>query len=256
MRAMARAGLVVERALSAAAAAIVEGATTRDIDEAAARVIRGSGATSNFLGYHGYPASTCVSINDEVVHGIPGARALTAGDVVSIDCGAIIDGWHGDSALTVTVGSVTPGDAALIEGTREALWAGVAAFASARSVADISAAIEDAAVAAGLEPIEGYVGHGIGRAMHEAPEVPNYRTRGSSPSVGVGSCLALEPMLVRGAPETRVLDDGWTVVTEDGSRAAHWEHSIARHETGIWVLTAADGGASELASFGIVPVAP
>lgn len=257
MRDMARAGVVVEAALAAAVAAAVPGATTAFVDAAAAGVIRAAGADSNFLGYHGYPAHTCVSVNDEVVHGLPSARLLAVGDVVSIDCGAMVDGWHADSAVTVIAGGVgEPDDVALVAHTREALWAGIAALASGRRMADVSGAIEDVAEAHGLEPVEGYVGHGIGRSMHEEPEVPNFRVRGSSPRLRPGMCLALEPMFARGAAETDVLDDGWTVVTSDGSRAAHWEHSVALHDSGLWVLTASDGGAADLAPYGVVPVAP
>lgn len=257
MRSMARAGVVVEDALRAAVAAAVEGATTLAVDRAAVAEIARAGATSNFLGYHGFPATTCVSVNDEVVHGIPGTRVLMAGDIVSIDCGAIVDGWHGDSAVSLIVGGGGAESAvALVEGTRVALWAGIAALATADRIVDVSAAIEDAAVAAGFEPVDEFVGHGIGRAMHEDPEVPNYRTRGLSPRVRPGMCLALEPMLTLGGAVTRVLKDGWTAVTADGSLAAHWEHSVAVHEDGIWVLTASDGGAAGLAPFGVSPVAP
>lgn len=256
MRVMARAGVIVERALAAAREAAVPGATTRDVDAAAAAVIREAGATSNFLGYHGFPATTCISVNDEVVHGIPGDRRLLDGDVVSIDCGAIVDGWHGDSALTFGVGEISAQESSLVEATRSALWAGIAALAHARRLDEVSAAIEDVADAAGVHPLEGYVGHGIGTAMHQAPDVMNYRTRGRHPRVKPGMCLALEPMFVIGTGDSRVLEDDWTVVSADGSRAAHWEHSVAVHEDGIWVLTASDGGASELAVHGVVPVAP
>lgn len=257
MRTMARAGLVVESALAAGRAAAVAGATTADIDAAAARAIADGGATSNFLGYHGFPASSCVSVNDEVVHGIPGERVLADGDVVSIDCGAIIDGWHGDSAVSFTVGAAqSEADSALIEATRRALWAGIAALASAKRLDEVAAAIEDVAIEAGVHPIEGYVGHGIGTAMHQSPEVLNYRARGRLAKVRPGLCVAIEPMFVIGTADSDVLADDWTVVSADGSRAAHWEHSIAVHEDGIWVLTATDGGASELAPYGVTPVRP
>jgi len=251
---MARAGLVVEAALVAAREAAVIGATTSDIDAAAARVIAERGATSNFLGYHGYPATVCVSVNDEVVHGIPGARVLKDGDVVSIDCGAIVDGWHGDSAITVVLGdSPDPADVALSEATRKALWAGIAALATAKRLDEVGAAIEDVAIEAGLHPLEGFVGHGIGTDMHQEPDVMNYRVRGRLAKVRPGLCVAIEPMFVRGTADSRTLADEWTVVSADGSRAAHWEHSIAVHERGIWVLTASDGGAADLAAFGVTP---
>lgn len=257
MATMARAGRVVESALAAARSAATVGATTREVDAAAAAVISEAGATPSFLGYYDFPATTCVSVNDEIVHGIPGERVLASGDVVSIDCGAILDGFHGDSAVSFIVGDpCSDADVAMVDTTRRALWAGIAAFATAKRLSDISAAIEDVADAAGLFPLEGYVGHGIGTAMHQAPEVLNYRTRGRSPRVKPGMCIAIEPMLTLGTSDSRVLADNWTVVTTDGSRGAHWEHSIAIHEDGIWVLTATDGGASHLAEFGVVPVAP
>jgi len=257
MRVMARAGRVVADALAAASAAAVVGATTADVDAAARRVIEAAGATSNFLGYYGFPAVSCVSINDEVVHGIPGPRVIEDGDIVSIDCGAIVDGWHGDSAVSLIAGKARGGqDKHLVEQTRLSLWAGIATLVKADRLDDVAGAIEDVADAAQLHPLLGYVGHGIGTAMHQAPEVLNYRTRGRHPKVKAGMCLAIEPMFVVGTGESTVLDDDWTVVSADGSRAAHWEHSIAIHDEGIWVLTAHDGGASELAKYGITPVAP
>lgn len=257
MRVMARAGLVVADALEAARAAAVPGATTADVDASAARVIEAAGATSNFLGYYGFPAVSCVSINDEIVHGIPGPRVIQDGDIVSIDCGAIIEGWHGDSALSLIAGMPRGGqDTHLVDRTKAALWAGIAVLTTARRLDEVSGAIEDVADDAGVHPLVGYVGHGIGTAMHQAPDVLNYRTRGRHPKVKPGMCLAIEPMFVIGTSESSVLDDEWTVVSADGSRAAHWEHSVAIHEDGIWVLTSPDGGAAELAAFGIVPVAP
>ncbi|WP_269078507.1 type I methionyl aminopeptidase [Demequina aurantiaca] len=254
MRVMAQAGLVVERALAAAKAAAVVGATTFDVDAAAAKAIADGGATSNFLGYHGFPASCCVSINDEVVHGIPGTRVIEDGDVISIDCGAIIDGWHGDSAVTFIVGTPkSDRDVELVEVTRRSLFAGIAALATASRLGEVSAAIEDIADAAGLYPLEGYVGHGIGTAMHQPPDVLNYRTRSRGVKLRPGMCLAIEPMLVIGTGDSNILADDWTVISADGSRAAHWEHSIAIHENGIWVLTATDGGAAGLSEFGVTP---
>lgn len=257
MRTMARAGLVVESALRAARAAAVVGASTFDVDAAAAGAIADGGATSNFLGYHGFPASCCVSINDEVVHGIPGTRTIEDGDVVSIDCGAIVDGWHGDSAITFIVGEPrSAADVALVEATRRALFAGIAALATASRLGEVSAAIEDVAEEAGLFPLEGYVGHGIGTAMHQSPDVMNYRTRSRGAKVRPGLCVAIEPMLVIGTGDSNTLADDWTVISADGSRAAHWEHSIAVHDHGIWVLTAGDGGAAGLAEFGVTPTPP
>jgi methionyl aminopeptidase len=254
MRVMARAGLVVESALAAAKAAAVVGATTFDVDTAAAKAIADGGATSNFLGYHGFPASCCVSINEEVVHGIPGTRVIEDGDIVSIDCGAIIEGWHGDSAISFIVGTPrSDRDVELVEVTRRSLYAGIAEIASASRIGQISAAIEDVADAAGLYPLEGYVGHGIGTAMHQAPDVLNYRTRSRGAKIKPGMCIAIEPMLVIGTGDSNVLADDWTIVSADRSRAAHWEHSIAIHDAGIWVLTATDGGAAGLAEFGVTP---
>ncbi|MEH0108323.1 type I methionyl aminopeptidase [Tersicoccus sp. MR15.9] len=259
MARMVEAGRVTSAALDAAIAVAGVGVTTAEIDAAAAAVIRDAGATSNFLGYHGYPATLCISVNQQVVHGIPGEFRLADGDIVSIDGGAIVDGWHGDSARTVVVGTADPADVELSRVTEEAMWAGVAAFASATRVGDIGAAIDDRVTELAGERfgiLEDYVGHGIGTAMHQPPDVLNYRARDRGPKVRPGMCLAIEPMLVAGGLETAVLEDDWTVVTVDGARAAHWEHSVARHEDGIWVLTAEDGGASRLAPYGITPVAP
>ena len=262
---MRRAGLVVADALAAARAAAVPGATTADLDAVAARVIADAGAQPSFLGYHDYPATICVSVNDEVVHGIPSARVLRPGDVVSIDCGAIVEGWHGDSALTVVLPEADPADVVLSAVTERAMWDGIAALASGAGLADrlgvVGEAVEqavEAAVADGgpqLGIVQDYVGHGIGSAMHQPPDVLNYRTRERGIRLKPGMCLAIEPMITRGDPATDVLDDDWTVVTGDGSRAAHWEHSVALHEGGIWVLTAVDGGAAELAARGVA-VAP
>lgn len=243
------AGLVVAAALDAAVGAARPGATTAQVDEAAARVIREHGAVPSFLGYHGYPASTCVSVNDEVVHGIPGSRVLRPGDLVSIDCGAIVDGWHGDSARSLVLGPADEHDLALVAATERAMWAGIAALARRGRIGDVGEAVEAAADEYGI--VEEYVGHGIGTAMHQEPDVPNYACDDRGPRVRTGLCVAVEPMLVRGEAEVRELDDGWTVVTVDGSRAAHWEHTVAVLDEGLWVLTAADGGAAGLAPFGV-----
>ncbi len=235
--------------------------TTADLDALAAAVIADAGATPSFLGYEGYPASLCVSVNDEVVHGIPGPRELRPGDVVSVDCGAVVDGWHGDSAVSFVLGEGDPHDEALVEATRRAMWAGIAALATSERLCDVGAAIEDSVRVSGESDgvtygiVEDYVGHGIGSAMHQPPDVPNYRTREKGPRLRPGMCLAIEPMLTRGERFTEVCEDDWTVVTDDGTRAAHWEHSVAILDEGIWVLTAPDGGAAELAELG-VRVAP
>lgn len=257
LRTMARAGVVTSRALDAAVAAAVPGATTAQLDAAFREVLAANGATSNFLGYHGYPATVCVSVNDEVVHGIPGERVLEVGDILSIDGGAIVDGFNGDSARTVILGEPTPEDQRLSEVTRDAMWHGIAAMATGTHVGDIGAAIEDRVRELAGEKfgiLEDYVGHGIGSQMHMAPDVLNYRTAQRGAALKPGMCLAIEPMLVTGGIETTVLEDDWTVVTNDGGRACQWEHSVARHKGGIWVLTAEDGGASELEPLGVTPV--
>ncbi|MGW6004097.1 type I methionyl aminopeptidase [Oerskovia enterophila] len=261
VRTMRRAGLVVADALTTVRSAVRPGMTTADLDALAAAVIGDAGATPSFLGYHGYPATLCVSVNDEVVHGIPGTRELLPGDVVSVDCGAIVDGWHGDSAFSFVLPEADAADVALVEATERALWAGIAALATGERLGDVGNAVEDSieasaaadGVAYGI--IEEYVGHGIGTSMHQPPDVLNYRTRERGPRLKPGMCLAIEPMVTRGERFTQVLEDDWTVVTDDGARAAHWEHSVAILEDGIWVLTAPDGGAAKLAELGVT-IAP
>ena len=264
VRLMRRAGLVVADALAAVRAQARAGLTTAQLDQIAADVIRSAGATASFLGYDGFPATLCVSVNEEIVHGIPGPRVLAAGDVVSVDCGAIVEGWHGDSATSFVLPGADPLDAELVAATESAMWAGIAALATGDRLGRVGEAVEDAvdaAQAAGANAgarygvVQEYVGHGIGSAMHQAPDVLNYRTRDRGPRLRPGMCLAVEPMLVRGGRGTQVLADDWTVVTDDGSRAAHWEHSVALLDAGIWVLTAPDGGAERLAALGVV-VAP
>jgi len=263
VRVMRRAGLVVADALAAVREQVRPGMTTADLDAVAAAVIAAAGATPSFLGYDGYPATVCVSVNDEVVHGIPGPRVLEPGDIVSIDCGAIVDGWHGDSALTLVLPDADPADVALSEATERAMWAGIAALASADRLGAVGDAVEDVVDASGsglnggarYGVVEEYVGHGIGTAMHQPPDVLNYRTRARGARVRPGLCVAVEPMLTRGTHATQVLDDDWTVVTDDGSRAAHWEHTVAVLESGIWVLTERDGGAARLLELGVT-VAP
>lgn len=257
LRGMVRAGVVTSRALDAAVAAARPGATTADVDAAFREVLAANGATSNFLGYFGYPATVCVSVNAEVVHGIPGERVLETGDILSIDGGAIVDGWNGDSARTVILGNPSEEDQLLSDVTREAMWRGIAAAATGTRVGDIGAAIEDHVrerVGQRLGILEDYVGHGIGSQMHMAPDVLNYRASGGSPALKPGMCLAIEPMLVTGGIATSTLSDDWTVVTDDGGRASQWEHSVAIHRGGLWVLTAEDGGASELEPLGVTPV--
>ena len=244
LAAMAEAGRVVARALSAAAAAAAPGVSTAALDAIAAREIRAAGAAPSFLGYHGFPATICACVNEEVVHGIPRAtRRLRDGDVVSIDCGAIVDGWHADAALTVPVGAVGAELRLLIDGCERALWHGLAAARPGARLGDISHAVEQSARAAGSYGIvEDYGGHGIGSEMHMDPPVPNQGRPGRGPVLAEGMALAIEPLLVLGSPGTRLLDDGWTVVTDDGGPAAHFEHTVAITAGGPQVLTAADGG--------------
>ncbi len=249
---MRQAGLVVAEALDAVRAAVAPGVRTQDLDCVAEDVIRSRGATSNFLGYHGYPATICVSVNDEVVHGIPGERVLRTGDLVSIDCGAIVEGWHGDAAVTVGVGELSDGLVALMGACENALWQGLAAARVGGRVTDISAAIEFSVLERGdYGVVEDYVGHGIGSAMHMPPSVPNYGPPGKGAKLVEGMALAVEPMITLGGIETRVLADDWTVVTADGSLAAHFEHSFALTGNGVLVLTEPDGGAARLRELGV-----
>ena len=256
---MRRAGLVVGQTLQLIAQTVRPGMTTKALDELAEEHIRGSGAKPSFLGYHGFSGSLCTSVNDEVVHGIPGSRVLHEGDLLSIDCGAIVDGWHGDAAISVVVGgrdAGRPEDLALIDATEDSMWAGIAALAVGQPLYAVGAAVEDSVTAAGERAgreygiVEDYVGHGIGTEMHQDPQVPNYRVRDRGPTVRSGVTVAIEPMVTLGSAETRVLGDEWTVVTTDGSRAAHWENSVAVTSQGIWVLTALDGGKARLEAAG------
>ncbi|GAT07803.1 type I methionyl aminopeptidase [Mycolicibacterium novocastrense] len=242
--AMAVAGALVASALAAVRQAAAPGVSTAALDEVAESVIRDGGGMPSFLGYHGYPASICASVNDRVVHGIPSAEEILApGDLVSIDCGAIVDGWHGDSAITFGVGTLIPVDEALSQATKEAMEAGASAMVPGNRLTDVSHAIETATRAAekrygrkfGI--VDGYGGHGIGRQMHMDPFLPNEGAPGRGPHLAVGSVLAIEPMLTLGTTKTVVLEDEWTVVTADGSRAAHWEHTVAVTEDGPRILT-------------------
>lgn len=239
---MRAAGLVVAKTLHRVAQMTVPGITTAEMDECAAQSIRDEGATPSFLGYHGFPAHICVSVNEEVVHGIPGSRRIASGDVVSIDCGAIIDGWHGDAAVTVLVGDVSEELRELSRVTEQSLWAGLAAARPGNRLSDIGHAVESSVRASGeaYGIVEEYVGHGIGSSMHMEPAVPNYGRPGKGPRLVPGMALAVEPMIILGDPTVEVLDDEWTVVTSDGSHASHWEHTVAVTEDGPWVLTALD----------------
>ena len=249
--AMREAGLVVARTLDALAAAVKPGVTTAELDELAEAEIRAAGATPSFLGYHGYPATICASVNDEIVHGIPSpSRRLRDGDIISIDCGAIVRGWHGDAAVTVGVGTISAEHAALLDACEAALWRGLAQARDGGRLGDISHAVETSIRAAGRYGlVEEYTGHGIGTAMHMDPPVPNHGRAGRGPRLRAGMALAVEPMVMLGGPETVLLDDGWTVVTADGSWAAHFEHTVAITPGGPWVLTAEDGGGSGFAGY-------
>ena len=236
---MEQAGQVVAAALRAAVAAVAPGVTTADLDDVASARIRAAGAAPSFLGYHGYPATICASINDEIVHGIPSpSRVLRDGDLVSIDCGAIVDGWHADAAVTVPVGPVPSELTRLLAVCESALWAGLAAARPGARLSDISHAVERYVRAAGTYGIvEDYVGHGIGSEMHMDPPVPNRGKPGRGPLLTEGMAFAVEPLLVLGRPDTRLLDDGWTVVSEDGTWSAHFEHTVAVTPDGPRVLT-------------------
>jgi methionyl aminopeptidase len=249
---MRRAGVVVGETLELLREAVAPGVTTAELDALAEEHIRARGATPNFLDYHGYPATICTSVNDEVVHGIPGDRALTAGDLISIDCGAIVDGWHGDAAITVPVGPVSDELVELMRVCQESMWRGFAAAHLGGHVSDISHAIESYVRAQGdYGIVEEYVGHGIGTAMHLPPNVPNYGRPGRGPKLVPGLALAVEPMITLGGIETQVLEDDWTVITTDGSWSAHFEHSFTLTPNGTLVLTALDGGAAKLAELGV-----
>lgn len=238
---MAVAGRLVADALDAVGQAIRPGVTPLELDVIAAEVIHGGGGTPSFIGVPGpmapYAHTICVSIDDEVVHGVPDGRVLREGQLVSIDCGAIVDGWHGDSARTWLVGGVPEQARRLSAATREAMLAGIAAALPGRSLEDVAGAIEDVGLAHGYGIVRAYVGHGIGSEMHEEPQVTNYRTGRRGRRIEPGLCIAIEPMFTLGGHETRVRADGWTVVTADGSLAAHWEHSIAITEDGPRILT-------------------
>jgi methionyl aminopeptidase len=234
---MRRAGRVVAEVLALVEEALRPGVSTARLDALAEEHIRKAGATPSFKGYYGYPSTICISIDREVVHGIPGDRPIREGQIVSIDAGAIVDGYHGDAARTFIVGDAPPAVHDLVATTRRALEAGVAAARPGNRIWDVSAAVEDVALAGGYGIVRPYVGHGIGTAMHEEPQVPNYRTRTRGIELAPGICIAIEPMLTLGSADVETLADGWTVVTRDGSLAAHWEDTVAVTENGPEVLT-------------------
>jgi methionyl aminopeptidase len=248
------AGLLVGQTLELLRDACAPGVTTGQLDALAEEHIRSHGGIPSFQGYGHppFPATICASVNEEVVHGIPGDRVLADGDVISIDCGAIVEGWHGDAAITVGIGEVADDLTELMRVTEDALWAGIAAARLGGRVSDISHAVESVVRARGEYGIlEDYVGHGIGTEMHLPPNVPNVGRPGRGPKLVPGLALAVEPMVTLGTKETDVLGDDWTVVTADGSRSAHFEHTFTLTPNGAWVLTALDGGDERLTALGV-----
>lgn len=262
LRAMVEPGLITAAALAAVRERAVAGVTTAELDAVAAEVIAARGAESNFKLVRGYRHTVCTSVNAQVVHGIPGDTVLQPGDILSVDAGAQFRGWNGDSAVTIVLPDPERPELVaereqLSRVTEGSLWAGIAALAQATHLGQVGAAIEDYITAhapvGGYGILRDYVGHGIGRKMHESPSVFNYRTSDPGAAVKPGLAVAIEPMVVAGDQETFVEDDGWTVSTLDGTDGSHWEHSVAVHDGGIWVLTAPDGGAAGLAPFGVTP---
>ncbi len=252
------AGLLVGQTLELLRASVRPGMTTLDLDRIAEDNIRSHGGIPSFQGVPGGPGvpdfahTICASVNDEIVHGVPGSRVIADGDVVSIDCGAIVDGWHGDAAVTIAVGEIAPDVATLLQVCENALWAGMAAASLTGRINDIGDAIEAHVRAAGEYGIvEEYVGHGIGSEMHMAPQVPNYSVRAKLERMRPGLVLAVEPMINLGSRQTKVLADGWTVATTDGKASAHFEHTFTVTESGTWVLTALDGGVERLRAAGV-----
>lgn len=255
---MRAAGVLLARVLDELRAGTRAGVSTADLDAVAEDLIRAAGAVPSFKGYQGFPASICASVNDRIVHGIPSAAEVLAdGDIISIDCGLILAGWHADSAVTVPVGGVpavrsaSPASPALLDDCAESMWRGIAAAQPGARLSDIGYAIESYARDAGAYGlVREYGGHGIGTEMHQEPFIPNHGRPGHGPELTVGMCLAIEPMLNLGGDATEQLDDGWTVVTADGTRSAHFEHSLAITADGPWVLTAPDGGRAKLSELG------
>jgi methionyl aminopeptidase len=258
---MREAGLITAAALKAVKEAIVPGVSTLELDAIAEATIISMGAKSNFKLVAGYKHTICSSINDEVVHGIPSQdRILEAGDIISIDCGAITpSGWNGDAAFTKVVGGGDPEIMAqrqqISDACEASLWAGIAAFAGAKRLNEVGRAVEKSIKSSGRYGIlQDYIGHGVGRSMHEDPAVFNYQTRDLGPVIESGLVIAIEPMITAGSQAVKILTDEWTVSSKDGSDSSHWEHTVARHSGGIWVLTAEDGGIAGLAKYGITPV--
>jgi methionyl aminopeptidase len=234
---MRKAGRVVAEMHERIRRAIAPGVSTAELDQVARAVLEKRGAMSNFLGYHGFPAVICASPNDTIVHGIPDGYRLREGDIISIDCGAVVDGWHGDAAYTIGVGEISDEAARLIEVTEKALHAGIAQLTGGNRMGDVGHAVQSVVEEAGFSVVREYVGHAIGTEMHEQPEVPNFGKPGKGVELAVGDVFALEPMVNVGGPDTELMDDGWTVKTADGSLAAHWEHSVAITDDGPQILT-------------------
>ncbi|MGE3273494.1 MAG: type I methionyl aminopeptidase [Vicinamibacterales bacterium] len=239
---LARVNALVGQVLAELKAMIVPGVTTAEVDALAERRLREAGAEPAFKGYHGFPATICASVNEQVVHGIPSDRALVAGDILSIDLGAKLDGYYGDSAVTVAVGAVSPEAAKLLAVTEASLGKGLAAVKAGARISDIGAAVQQHVEAEGFSVVREFVGHGIGTKLHEEPQIPNYGTAGRGPRLAEGMVLAIEPMVNVGKPGVRVLSDGWTAVTKDGSLSAHFEHTVVVTTDGCRVLTAAPVG--------------
>lgn len=249
---MRKAGLVVANTLLRISKEAVPGVTTADLDRIAREELKRAGAIPSFLDYHGYPSVICSSVNEEVVHAIPNERPLIDGDILSVDFGAIVQGWHGDAAVTIEIGERIAEQTQLSNVTRASMWAGLAKAQPGNRLSDISNAVETTIDAAGEYGIlQEYTGHGIGTEMHMDPAVPNYGAPGQGPELIPGMALAIEPMVTLGSRHVRTLADNWTVVTVDGSRASHWENTVAITEEGPWVLTELDGGAEYFATHGI-----
>jgi methionyl aminopeptidase len=249
---MRKAGLVVADVLARMQVEAVPGVTTEQLDRIAREMLKAAGAESSFLGYFGYPSVICASVNEEVVHAIPNPRTLQDGDILSVDFGAIVEGWNGDAAVTIEIGKPIEKQTALSKTTELSMWAGLSQAVAGNRLSDISHAVEKTIRNAGPYGIlEEYGGHGIGTKMHMDPLVPNYGEPGHGPELVVGMALAIEPMATLGSRHVRTLEDDWTVVTTDGSHAAHWEHTVAITEEGPWVLTAHDGGAAYFQANGI-----
>jgi methionyl aminopeptidase len=236
---MRRAGKVVAEMHTATRAAAKPGVTTAELDKIAREVLDNRGATSNFLGYHGFPAVICTSPNSMIVHGIPGSYVLEEGDILSIDCGAIIEGYHGDAAFTMGIGSITKEAQKLLDVTERSLWSGIDQLVKGNALHEVGRAVQNVAEGAGFTVVREYVGHAIGTAMHEQPQVPNYWPGSKGPTLKTGNVFAIEPMVNAGGPETVLLEDGWSVVTADGSLSAHFEHTIAVTDDGPEVFTVA-----------------